>query len=173
MEYTYKKKEIFINIIYGYFLLAFTIFLLVMVSRKMIIDWENFKLPKILFAYSFVILFGALTYQNLGVALIRKKYFLLNQEKEVSLDLLRKQIIITNKLTRTNEKISFERVKKVELYYSWNANHFSSDLGYSKIFIDNTYEPIIITQNNINQFEIYKLFKDKITKTIYRFANRI
>ena len=99
MEYTYKKKEIFINIIYGYFLLAFTIFLLVMVSHKMIIDWENFKLPKILFAYSFVILFGVLTYQNLGVALIRKKYFLLNQEKEVSLDLLRKQIIITNKLT--------------------------------------------------------------------------
>ena len=173
MEYTYKKKDIFINIIYGYFLLAFTIFLLVMISRKMIIDWENFKLPKILFAYSFVILFGALTYQNLGVALIRKKYFLLNQEKKVSLDLLRKQIIITNKLTRTNEEISFERVKKVELYYSWNANHFSSDLGYSKIFIDNTYEPIIITQNNINQFEIYEFFKDKITKTIYRFANRI
>ena len=86
---------------------------------------------------------------------------------------MRKQIIITNKLTRTNEEISFERVKKVELYYSWNANHFSSDLGYSKIFIDNTYEPIIITQNNINQFEIYELFKDKITKTIYRFANRI
>ena len=81
MEYTYKKKEIFINIIYGYFLLAFTIFLLVMVSRKMIIDWENFKLPKILFAYSFVILFGVLTYQNLGVALIRKKILSIKSRK--------------------------------------------------------------------------------------------
>lgn len=173
MEYTYKKKDIFIDIIYGYFLLAFTIFLLVMVSRKMIIDWEDIKLPKILFAYSSVILFGLLTYQNLGVALIRKKYFLLNLEKEISLDLFRKQIIITNKINRTTEKVSFDRVNKVELYYSWNVHHFSSDLGYSKIFTDNINEPIIITQNNINQFEISKLFKDKITKTKYRFANRI
>jgi hypothetical protein len=120
MEYTYKKKEIFINIIYGYFLLAFTIFLLVMISRKMIIDWENFKLPKILFAYSFVILFGALTYQNLGVALIRKKYFLLNQEKKVSLDLLRKQIIITNKLTQRNKlQLTFlkKQTKKLKVSY--------------------------------------------------------
>lgn len=60
-----------------------------MISRKMIIDWENFKLPKILFAYSFVILFGALTYQNLGVALIRK-ILSINWAVKAPLDLFEK-----------------------------------------------------------------------------------
>jgi len=70
-------------------------------------------------------------------------------------------------------KEDFDKIKAVELYYSWNSNAFSSDLGYSKIVIEDNAEPILITQNNINQYYIYKAFKNKVTVNKSKFANNL
>ncbi|PRB86665.1 hypothetical protein CQ022_10550 [Chryseobacterium culicis] len=139
----------------------------------MILEWNDVSLSNI---FSFTIpifLFSFLTYLFLGTALIRRKYYLKNLREEVRIDPLEKQIIVLDKRSRKERKIDFEKIKAVELYYSWNSNAFSSDLGYSKIVIENNAEPILITQNNINQYHIYKAFKNKVTINKSRFVNNL
>lgn len=173
MEFEYKKNKILSNLIFGYFYLCFTIFISGAILRKMILEWNDVSLSNI---FSFIIpifLFSFLTYLFLGTALIRRKYYLKNLREEVRIDPLEKQIIVLDKRSRKERKIDFEKIKAVELYYSWNSNAFSSDLGYSKIVIEDNAEPILITQNNINQYHIYKAFKNKVTVNKSRFVNNL
>ncbi|KAA2224492.1 hypothetical protein [Chryseobacterium sediminis] len=120
-----------------------------------------------------IFIFSFLTYLFLGTALIRRKYYLQNLKEEAKINILGQQIIIFDKQSRKEKEIDFSKVKAVELYYSWNSNAFSSDLGYSKIILENSEPPILITQNNIDQYHIYKIFKNKVTVNKSRFANNL
>ncbi|MDH1881290.1 hypothetical protein [Empedobacter sp. GD03797] len=91
----------------------------------------------------------------------------------MKIDKLTKKIIITNKKNNSKTEIDFSEVESVELFYSWNTNLFSKDLGFSKINIKNHKKPLIITQNNINQYHIYKLFKNKVIKNKTKFMNNL
>ena len=91
----------------------------------------------------------------------------------MKIDKLTKKIIITNKKNNSKTEIDFSEVESVELFYSWNTNLFSKDLGFSKINIKNHKKPLIITQNNINQYHIYKLFKNNVIKNKTKFMNHL
>ncbi len=120
---------------------------------------------------SLYLFFSFLTYLFLGTALIRRKYYLQNLREEIKINMLEKQIVLFNKENGTERKIDFSMIKEVELYYSWNSNPFSSDLGYSKIMVKNNEAPVLITRSNINQDQIYKAFKNKVTVNKSRFIN--
>ncbi|MDQ1855439.1 hypothetical protein [Chryseobacterium sp. WLY505] len=173
MEFEYRKNKIVGNLILGYFYLCFTVFISGAIVRKMILNWNELSLSKIFSFAVPVLLFSFLTYLFLGTALIRKKYYLRNLREEAKIDPLEKQIIVLDKQSQKERKIDFDKIKAVELYYSWNSNAFSSDLGYSKIVIEDNAEPILITQNNINQYYIYKAFKNKVTVNKSKFANNL
>ncbi|EFK32937.1 Uncharacterised protein [Chryseobacterium gleum] len=173
MEFEYKKNKILGNLILGYFYLCFTIFITVMILRNISREWNTLSLSKIFSSTIPVFLFSFLTYLFLGTALIRRKYYLQNLKEEAKIDPLEKQIIILDKQSRKERRIDFNKVKAVELYYSWNSNAFSSDLGYSKIVLEDNAKPVLITQNNINQYYIYKAFKNKVTVNKSRFANNL
>lgn len=143
-----------------------------MASRKLILDWEEVKISNLIFIISFALILIVLNYQFLGMAMIRNSYYQLNLRQEVKLDLQNKKIILINKINNTKKQIDFSRVKSVELYYSWNIAN-SSDLGYAKINLENSDKPIIVTQNNINQYHIYKAFKNKVIKNKSSYANRL
>ncbi|WP_432672550.1 hypothetical protein [Flavobacterium sp. SM2513] len=70
-------------------------------------------------------------------------------------------------------EIHFNDIESVEFYYSWNTNTFSSDLGYSKLNLFGKKNSVIITQNKLNQYEIYKLFKSKVVKNKSNFMNSL
>lgn len=173
MEFEYKKNKILGNLILGYFYLCFTIFITVMILRNISREWNTLSLSKIFSSIIPVFLFSFLTYLFLGTALIRRKYYLQNLKEEAKIDPLEKQIIVLDKQSRKGRRIDFNKVKAVELYYSWNSNAFSSDLGYSKIVLGDHAKPVLITQNNINQYYIYKAFKNKVTVNKSRFANNL
>ena len=170
MESEYKRSKIFFDLIYGYFFLAFTIFISFMIVRKFIIFSEYFNLSKIVFAFVSILLFSSLTFLFLGTALIRNQYYRNNLKYFIELDSKKKQIIFNDKENFKRRFLDFNLVKTVELYYSWNSLPFSSDLGYSKIiFSDGNF--VFVTQNNINQYHIYKIFKKKVTCNKNSFAN--
>src|SRR5690606_26516440 len=110
---------------------------------------------------TFALLFILITYQNLGLGLIRRKYYLLNKILNIEFDTKKREIRITDIRNNNLKIVNFEEIKDVELYYSWNDTPFSSDLAYSKFILKND-NPIIITQNNVNQYIIYKALKSKV-----------
>jgi len=170
MDFSYKKSTIALNILYGLFLLLFTVCISFWVIRKSILEWDETPLFKIIFGYTFIILFTLITYQYLSLALIRRKYYLLNKTFNIEFDTKKREIRITDKRNNNLKIFNFEDIKTVELYYSWNSTPFSSDLGYSKLTIKND-NPIIITQNNINQYIVYKAFKSIVILNKSRFVN--
>lgn len=172
MESEYKRSKIFFDLIYGYFFLAFTIFISFMIVRKFIIFPEYFNFSKIVFTFVAILLFSFLTFLFLDTALIRSRYYRNNQKYFIELDSEKKQIIFNNKENFKKIFINFNSVKTVELYYSWSSHPFSSDLGYSKIiFSDGNF--VFVTQNNINQDHIYKVFKKKVICNKNKFANAL
>ena len=173
MEFEYNRNKILANLIYGFSFLIFTIFITIMIIRKLILEWNEFSLYKIIFALISIVLLSTLTFLFLGTALIRNKYFKQNLKEEVKLNKNERKIIVLNKLNNTKTEINFSDVTSVELHYSWNTNPFSSDLGYSKLNIRNKKNPIIITQNNINQYHIYRIFKNKVEKNKSSFMNNL
>lgn len=173
MEFKYKKSRISADLIFGVLFLIITVFIVVMISRKLILDWEEMKIFNLILIMWFVLMLGVFNYQFLGIAMIRNSYYRLNLRREVKLDVQNRKIILINKINNTEKQIDFSRVKSIELYYSWNTAYVSSDLGYTKINLENSDKPIIVTQNNINQYHIYKAFKDKVIKNKSRYANRL
>ena len=171
MEFEYKKNKILLNLIFGFLFLIFTIFISIMIIRKVVLNWNDFTVSKIIFALIAILIFSFLTYLFLGTAIIRNKYFKQNLKEEIKIDNQNQKIIIKDKLNKTQTEIKFCDVKSAELYYSWNTNPFSSDLGFSLINIENREKPLIITQNNINQYHIYRAFKNKVTKNKSNFMN--
>lgn len=170
MGFNYKKSTIILDLLYGFFLLLFTIWISFWIIRKFILEWNETSLFKILFGSSFILLFILITYQYLGFGLIRRKYYLLNKIFNIEFDTKKSQIRITDKRNNKLEIIDFEDIKAVELYYSWNDTPFSSDLGYSKLILRND-SPIIITQSNVNQYIISKALKSKVILNKSRFSN--
>jgi hypothetical protein len=172
MESEYKKSKIFFNLICGYFFLSFTVFISFMIVRKFFISPDYFNTYKIIFAIVTVFLFSFLTLQFLGIALIRNQYYQNNLKYFIEIDKEKKLMIFHDKENLTKRLIDFSTVKAVELYYSWNSSPFSSDLGYSKIiFLDGN--SVFVTQNNINQYHIYKIFKKKVTVNKSKFVNAL
>ena len=170
MEFNYKKSAIILDLLYGLFLLLFTTWISFWVIRKSILEWNEMSLAKIIFSYTFILLFIFITYLNLGLALMRKKYYLLNKTFDTEFDTKKREIRITDKRNNKLKTIDFEEIKTVELYYSWNDTPFSSDLGYSKLILRND-SPIIITQNNVNQYIISKALKSKVILNKSQFSN--
>lgn len=170
MEFKYKKKSILSSIIFGIFFLLLSIWISFWIIRKTILEWNDLPFSKIAFGLSFIFILYGLTYLILGIPIIRQKYYLLNKQFNIEFDTKKCEIRVTDKRNNKSSIFSFEDVKFVELYYSWNTG-FTSDLGYSKLILRNNRPPIIITQNNVNQHFIYKIFKNKITINKNRFAN--
>ena len=171
MEFEYKKSKILLDLIFGYLFLAISIFISIMIVRKFIIDWNEIQLTNVIFGLIFIILLVVLNYQFLGIAIIRNSYYKKNLYETFSIDEIHKKIIIDKKSKNQIEKIDFENVESLELYYSWNVTTLSSDLGYSKLNLNNGNQSLIITQNNINQYQIYKLFKNRTVKNVSKLAN--
>lgn len=170
MDFSYKKRTITLNILYGLFFLLFTIWISFWVIRKFILEWDEISSLKIIFSSTFILLFILITYQYLSLALIRRKYYLLNKIFKIEFDTEKREIRITDKRNNNLKGFNFEDIKAVELYYSWNNTLFSSDLGYSKLILKND-SSIIMTQNNVNQYIVYKAFKSKVILNKSRFAN--
>ena len=162
MDFSYKKRTITLDILYGLFLLLFTVWISFLVIRKSILEWDEISFLKIVFSYTFILLFILITYQYLSLALIRRKYYLLNKIFKIEFDNEKREIRITDKRNNKLKIFNFEEIKAVELYYSWNSTPFSSDLGYSKLILKNSNPIIIITQNNVNQHIVYKALKVKL-----------
>lgn len=173
MEFEYNRNKILTNLIYGYFFLFFTMFLIIMIIRKLVIEWNEIQTAKLLFSIIAILLFSTLTYLFLGTAIVRNKYYQKNLKETIQLDSDKEIIIINDNLKKTKEEIHFDDVISVELFYSWNTNSFSSDLGFSKLNIKNRDTPLIITQSNINQFHLYEKFKNRITMNKSKFMNDI
>ncbi|MDO6600007.1 hypothetical protein [Tenacibaculum sp. 1_MG-2023] len=127
---------------------------------------------KLTLAYISLIIFYWLSYLFLSTALIRIQYR--NSEKgiDILIDDVEKNLTLKNSKNGKTDIINNGLIKTVELYYSWNTNPFSSDLGYSKITLKNN-SNIFITQNKVNQSEIKSLFRKKVTKEKSRFMNRM
>jgi hypothetical protein len=102
----------------------------------------------------------------------RIQYATVEKGKNVILCGAKKKLIITDTTTKTEKTIKPENVRAVEIYTSWNTNPFSSDLGYSKLILNDS-SIIIITQKMLHELHIEKLFKKKITKEKSRFMNRL
>ncbi len=170
MEFEYKQSKIFLNLAYGYFFLTFTLFISFMIVRKFILFPEYFNLLKIIFGCLSILLFTLLTSLFLGTALIRNQYYKNNLKYFVELDETNEILTIHFKENSFSKSIHFNEVKNVELYYSWNTNPFSSDLGYSKIILFNE-EFVFVTQNNINHYHINNVLRTKITLSKNRFVN--
>lgn len=143
-----------------------------MIVRKFILSPEYFSFPKITFTLIIISLFLMLTFLFLGTALIRKQYNQSNLKYFIELDSEKSQIIFNDKGNLKKRLIDFNLVKTVELYYSWNSQPFSSDLGYSKIILSDG-SSVFVTQNNINQYHLYKAFKKKVSCNKNRFANAL
>ena len=173
MEFEYKKSKIIGDLLIGCLFSIFTIFISIMILHTMINNWNEYQAQKILFSFISIVLFSTLTYFILGSALIRNRYYKQNLKEEIKINAQKKKIIVTNRLNLTETEIHFNDIESVELYYSWNTNTFSSDLGYSKLNLFGKKNSIIITQNKLNQNEIYKLFKSKVIKNKSNFMNSL
>lgn len=171
MEFEYKKSKIVLDLLFGYLFLLFTIFISVMIARTNIINWNEFHTQKILLSLISITLFSFLAYLILGAALIRNTYYKQNLKEEIKIDAQKEKIVVINKLNLTEIEIQFDEIEAVELYYSWNTNSFSSDLGYSKLNLYKKEYSIIITQNILNQYKINKIFKNKVVKNKSNFMN--
>ncbi len=113
-----------------------------------------------------------LSYLFLATSLIRMEYRKSEQGIIILINNEEKQLIIKNTENGKSEVINNDLVKAVELYYSWNTNPFSSDLGYSKITLNNNLD-ILITQDKVSQAEIKGLFRKKVIKEKSRFMNKL
>ena len=161
-NFTLKKASLWFDIGIGIIFTGFTIFIFIMVSIN-----EN---PNKLFGYGFVALFGFISYLYLTTALYRKKYRKVSDGIKAKID--NGKLILINDKKKTTQLIENQIVKNVELYYSWNTNPFSSDLGYSKITLNDNSD-VFLVSDTINQWEIGTLFKTKVSIEKNRFMNKL
>lgn len=98
MEFDYKKNKILADLIVGFIFLLFTLFISILILRTLILEWNEFTNSKIVFAIISICLFSFLTYLYLGTAIVRYKYFKLNNKEEIKLDKLNEKIIVLDKL---------------------------------------------------------------------------
>jgi hypothetical protein len=161
---SFKNLGNLLNLGTGILFLGFSIFLTIKILQ--------ITSGKLTLAYISLIIFYCLSYLFLATALIRIQYRKSERGINVSINDIEKNISLKNNENGKSKVISNESVKSVELYYSWNTNPFSSDLGYSKITLNDN-SNIFITQNKVSQSEIKSLFRKKVTKEKSRFMNRM
>jgi len=161
-KFILKKASLWFDIGIGIIFTGFTIFIFIMISIS--------NSPNKLFGYGFVALFGFISYLYLTTALYRKKYRKISDGIKVNID--NGKLILINDKKKTTQVIENPNVKNVELYYSWNTNPFSSDLGYSKITLNDNSNVFLIS-DTINQWEIGSLFKTKVSIEKNRFMNKL
>jgi hypothetical protein len=159
---TVKKASLWFDIGIGILFSGFTIFIFIMVYIN-----EN---PNKNFGYLFVAIFGFYSYLNLTTSLYRKKYQKISDG--ITAEINNGKLIVKNNITGITKIIENKNVKKIELYYSWNTNSFSSDLGYSKIILNDN-STVFLISNTINQNEIRKTFKTKLSNEKNRFMNKL
>lgn len=173
MEFEYKKSKIFAYLMFGILFLTFTIFISIILLQTIISNWSEFDTQKILFSIISIILFSFLTYLTLRTAFIRNSYYKHNLRQKIKIDTIKRKITVINSLNLIETEVQFDEIESVELYYSWNTNTFSSDLGYSKLNLISQENSIIITQNKVNQYKIYKILKNKVVKNQSNFMNSL
>lgn len=174
-ESEYKKRAIIIDLCYGFFLVLFGLFLLIMVIRKTILEWEISQLNEMFRSWwvlLFIIAIFFYGYLFIRPALVRYVYYKLNQKEEIQIDTENKLILILDKIKKTRKEIKFVAVKSVEVYCPWNFVNVS-DLGYTKLVLENDSNPIIITQRNIAQYHFCILFEEKKVKTFNKFFHKL
>lgn len=159
---TLKKTSLWFDIGIGILFSAFTIFIFIMILIN--------ESPNKIFGYGFVFLFGFISYLYLITALYRNKYRKISEG--IKVNIVNEKLIIQNEKENTNQEIENLNVKNVELYYSWNTNPFSSDLGYSKIILNDN-SNIFLISDTINQWKIRALFKTKVSIEKNRFMNKL
>jgi len=159
---TLKKASLWFDIGIGILFSGFTIFIFIMISIS--------ESPNKIFGYGFVALFGFISYLYLTTALYRKKYREISEG--IKANIVNGKLILINDRKNTNQEIENTNVKNVELYYSWNTNPFSSDLGYSKITLNDN-SNVFLVSDTINQWEIGTLFKTKVSIEKNRFMNKL
>jgi len=120
-----------------------------------------------------IVIFGFffLGYLFISTAICRFQYDRLENKRKVKGDIKNRELRIMNS---DNNVILLNRdnVDAVELYYSWNTNPFSSDLGFSKIFLkDGSIE--FVTQGELSQFQIEKIFGRITTEKKSKFKHYI
>lgn len=159
-----KNIENILTLGIGILMLLFSVYL----SIHMVISkTENYGL-----ALAMIGLFCCLSYLHITNSLIRFQYQRITKSNHVLVDTQEKHIIVSDIKSGKTITITNETITAVALYYSWNSNPFSSDLGYSKIILQNN-DTVYITQSMVNQETIQSLFKTKVVHTKYRFMNRI
>lgn len=126
--------------------------------------------PNKIFGYGFVTIFGFISYLCLITALYRKKYRKISEG--IKANIVNRKLIILNEKENTTQEIENLNVKNVELYYSWNTNPFSSDLGYSKIILNDN-SNVFLVSDTINQWKIREIFKTKVSIEKNRFMNKL
>lgn len=159
-----RKLENLVNLCIGLITLFFSIFLSIKAFQNP---------PSNNYFYLIALLpFYWLSYLFLSTALIRISYFNFEKSNEIEINEINKEIIFLNKSTGKKRRISRELIEKIELFFSWNTNPFSSDLGYSKITL-NDGTKVFITQYMVPQADVRCLFKYKVKKVKHRFMNRL
>jgi hypothetical protein len=119
----------------------------------------------VLFGFSF------LGYLFISTAICRFQYDKLENKRKVQVDINNKHLRIINS-EHNYVVLNRDNVDAVELYYSWNTNPFSSDLGFSKIFLkDDSIE--YITQCEIPQSEVKQIFGRIATEKKSKFKHYI
>jgi len=148
----------------GILFLILSVFLTMKIIR---ITSENLTL-----AYISLLIFYLVSYLFIATSLIRFTYRKPEKEITVLINKGGKKLTLKHISSGKTEVINNDLIKAIELYYSWNTNPFSSDLGYSKIKLKNN-SNIFITQNQVSQSEIKGLFRNKVIKEKSRFMNRL
>jgi hypothetical protein len=128
--------------------------------------------PERIWTYGFLVLWFFVSYINIQPPLYRIKYRAINKDLILTVDKQNRTLSLVNEKTGKQSFINRDNVKGIELYTSWNTNPISSDLGYSKIILNDN-SAIILTSSLISQWEIKYLFKNKVTKEKSRFMNKI
>jgi len=161
---TLKKISNSFDLIMGLIFTGFAFWLTIMVILS---DSTNK-----LIGYVFLAIWYTTSYLCLSTALYRLRYEKVSQGLEVSVNRKNKNLTLLNHLEGTTQTIDKSIIKDIEVYYSWNTNPFSSDLGYSKVTLaDNS--KVFLTSSVVGQSTVESLFKAKVSKVKTRFMNKL
>ena len=152
------------GLIVGLIILIFSIFL----TSKIFGNTQ----ANILVGMLTISMFYFISYLFIATALCRLEYDVVEKNRYITLNKNMKNITVIDRKTKNKETLNHESIKNIELYYSWNTNPFSSDLGYTKFTMTNE-RIIYITQDIVHQSEIQNIFKNKVIKEKSKFMNRL
>jgi len=125
-----------------------------------------------LIGYLFLVIWYIISYLCLSTALYRLRYRMVSKGLEVIVDRKNKTLNLLNHLNGTHQTIDKSIIKEIEVYYSWNTTPFSSDLGYSKITLEDN-SKVFLTSTVLSQSTVESLFKAKVSKVKTRFMNKL